>query len=384
MRVTMTVNGEPRQADDVWEGESLLYVLRERMGLPGSKNACEQGECGSCTVYLDGVPVCACLVAAGQAEGREVVTVEGLARRRAACTRCSRRSSRPAPSSAASARPGSSSPPTTCSAHVAGPRATPRSARRWPATCAAAPATRRSSTPCTSPPTGSARAGARAMTTATARPTTVIEGCAVVTMDADRTEHAAGHVVVDGNRITAVGAGPAPRPSRAPASSTARAAWLTPGLVNTHHHLYQWVTRGLAVDATLFEWLTTLYPVWARHRRACRATSAPAARWPGSPAPAARRAPTTTTSSPASGGDLLGAEIEAARAVGLRFHPTRGSMDLGREPGRAAARRRRRGPRRDPRRHRGRRRPLARPVARLDAAGRASRPARRSRSPASC
>ncbi|MFJ6985494.1 MULTISPECIES: (2Fe-2S)-binding protein [unclassified Streptomyces] len=86
MRVTFTVNGRPQEADDVWEGESLLYVLRERLGLPGSKNACEQGECGSCTVRLDGVPVCSCLVAAGQAEGREVVTVEGLAdlaRRRA-------------------------------------------------------------------------------------------------------------------------------------------------------------------------------------------------------------------------------------------------------------------------------------------------------------
>ncbi|MCS0635409.1 (2Fe-2S)-binding protein [Streptomyces sp. LP05-1] len=79
MRVTFTVNGRRQEADDVWEGESLLYVLRERMGLPGSKNACEQGECGSCTVRLDGVPVCSCLVAAGQAEGREVVTVEGLA-----------------------------------------------------------------------------------------------------------------------------------------------------------------------------------------------------------------------------------------------------------------------------------------------------------------
>jgi aerobic carbon-monoxide dehydrogenase small subunit len=79
MRVTATVNGQTRQADDVWEGESLLYVLRERLGLPGSKNACEQGECGSCTVYLDGVPVCACLVAAGQAAGRSIVTVEGLA-----------------------------------------------------------------------------------------------------------------------------------------------------------------------------------------------------------------------------------------------------------------------------------------------------------------
>ncbi|WP_338895399.1 (2Fe-2S)-binding protein [Streptomyces sp. TG1A-60] len=79
MRVNLTVNGRPQEADDVWEGESLLYVLRERLGLPGSKNACEQGECGSCTVRLDGLPVCSCLVAAGQVEGREVVTVEGLA-----------------------------------------------------------------------------------------------------------------------------------------------------------------------------------------------------------------------------------------------------------------------------------------------------------------
>jgi carbon-monoxide dehydrogenase small subunit len=79
MRVTMDVNGTRHQVEDFWEGESLLYVLRERLGLPGAKNACEQGECGSCTVYLDGLPVCACLVAAGQAQGREVRTVEGLA-----------------------------------------------------------------------------------------------------------------------------------------------------------------------------------------------------------------------------------------------------------------------------------------------------------------
>ena len=78
MRVTTTVNGEPYDVDDVWEGESLLYMLRERMGLPGSKNACEQGECGSCTVYVDGLPACACLVAAGQAQGHEIITVEGL------------------------------------------------------------------------------------------------------------------------------------------------------------------------------------------------------------------------------------------------------------------------------------------------------------------
>jgi carbon-monoxide dehydrogenase small subunit len=79
MRVRVTVNGVARTADDVWPGESLLFTLRERLGLPGTKNACEQGECGSCTVLMDGEPVCACLVAAPQAEGREVVTVEGLA-----------------------------------------------------------------------------------------------------------------------------------------------------------------------------------------------------------------------------------------------------------------------------------------------------------------
>jgi carbon-monoxide dehydrogenase small subunit len=80
VRVTLTVNGEERTADDVWPGESLLFTLRERLGLPGTKNACEQGECGSCTVLLDGQPVCACLVAAPQAQGRTVVTVEGIAR----------------------------------------------------------------------------------------------------------------------------------------------------------------------------------------------------------------------------------------------------------------------------------------------------------------
>ena len=78
MKVECTVNGARRVADDVWVGESLLYMLRERLGLYGSKNACEQGECGSCSVYLDGALVCACLVLAGQAGGREIVTVEGV------------------------------------------------------------------------------------------------------------------------------------------------------------------------------------------------------------------------------------------------------------------------------------------------------------------
>jgi len=77
VRGELTVNGERHEAD-VWAGESLLYVLRERLGLPGSKNACEQGECGSCSVLLDGKLVCACLVLAAQADGHELVTVEGL------------------------------------------------------------------------------------------------------------------------------------------------------------------------------------------------------------------------------------------------------------------------------------------------------------------
>ncbi len=78
MKIELKVNGEQREAD-VWEGESLLFALREKLGLPGSKNACEQGECGSCSVLLDGTLVCACLVLAVQADGHEVVTVEGLA-----------------------------------------------------------------------------------------------------------------------------------------------------------------------------------------------------------------------------------------------------------------------------------------------------------------
>jgi carbon-monoxide dehydrogenase small subunit len=79
MRLRFKVNGASQEVDDVWEGESLLYVLRERMAYPGSKNACEQGECGSCSVYLDGMLVCACLVLAAQAQDADVRTVEGLA-----------------------------------------------------------------------------------------------------------------------------------------------------------------------------------------------------------------------------------------------------------------------------------------------------------------
>ena len=91
---------------------------------------------------------------------------------------------------------------------------------------------------------------------------TVIQDCAIATMDPARTELSRGHVIVSGNRIETVGQGPAPEVTGARVVNGS-GCLLTPGLVNTHHHLYQWVTRGLAADATLFEWLSTLYPVWA-------------------------------------------------------------------------------------------------------------------------
>jgi cytosine/adenosine deaminase-related metal-dependent hydrolase len=164
--------------------------------------------------------------------------------------------------------------------------------------------------------------------------TTVIDGAHVVTMNAGREEHAGGHVVLEGNRITAVGPGSAAEAVRAGADRVVdgRGCLLTPGLVNTHHHLYQWVTRGLAVDETLFGWLTTLYPVWARiDERAVDVAARGGLAW------LARTGCTTSTDHhyvfPRGGGDLLAAEIEAARSVGLRFHPTRGSMDLGESDG---------------------------------------------------
>lgn len=164
--------------------------------------------------------------------------------------------------------------------------------------------------------------------------TLVIDGAAVVTMDDARTEHAGGHVVVSGERIEAVGAGRAPADVRARADRVVDAAGcvLTPGLVDTHQHLYQWATRGEATDATLFQWLTALYPVWAGlDEDTVQAAAAAALGW------LARTGCTTSTDHqylfPRDGGDVLGATVEAARRVGLRFHPTRGSMDLGARDG---------------------------------------------------
>ncbi|WP_406267068.1 8-oxoguanine deaminase [Nocardia sp. NBC_00881] len=163
-------------------------------------------------------------------------------------------------------------------------------------------------------------------------PVTIIEGCAIATVDAQRTEYRRGHVVVRGNRIAAVGAGQAPEPEPGARRFDGRGCLLTPGLVNTHHHLYQWITRGLAVDSSLFEWLTTLYPIWAGiDEDAVRVAAT------GALAALAGTGCTTTTDHhylfPREGGDLLGAEIAAAEEVGLRFHPCRGSMDLGASTG---------------------------------------------------
>ncbi|WP_281688880.1 8-oxoguanine deaminase [Pseudonocardia thermophila] len=157
----------------------------------------------------------------------------------------------------------------------------------------------------------------------------VIEGAYVVTVTGE--EYPDGHVVVDGNRITAVGAGPAPdRSGRTVVDG--RGCLLTPGFVNTHNHLFQWVTRGLAVDNTLFEWLTALYPVWAGLDEHAVHTSAS-----GALAQLALTGCTTASDHhylfPRDGGDVLGAGIRAAQEVGLRFHATRGSMDLGQSKG---------------------------------------------------
>ena len=159
---------------------------------------------------------------------------------------------------------------------------------------------------------------------------TVIEGCAIATVDDARREHASGHLVLDGDRIAAVGEGAAPATWRDRATTRIDGAGrlATPGLVNCHHHLYQFATRGYAQEATLFEWLVALYPVWANIDDATVAAAARAGL-----AALARSGCTTSTDHhyifPRHAGDLLAVEIDAARAIGLRFHPCRGAMDLG-------------------------------------------------------
>jgi cytosine/adenosine deaminase-related metal-dependent hydrolase len=158
----------------------------------------------------------------------------------------------------------------------------------------------------------------------------VIEGCHVATCDESANEYADGHVVFEGGWIVAVGPGAAPRLDADVIDG--RGCLATPGLINTHHHLYQWISRGIAQDATLFTWLTTLYPMWARlDEGMTRAAAGANLAWMALSG--------CTTSSdhhyvfPVDGGDLLEAEIDAARHIGLRFHPARGSMDLGESDG---------------------------------------------------
>ncbi|MDT0305763.1 8-oxoguanine deaminase [Streptomyces sp. DSM 44917] len=170
------------------------------------------------------------------------------------------------------------------------------------------------------------------MTAATAR-RIVIENCAIATVDAEGTEHAEGHLVVAGNRIESVGPGPAPRDLPGVARRVDAAGHLaTPGLVNTHHHFYQWLTRGLAQNCNLFDWLVTLYPIWARIDEPMVHAAAR-----GSLAMMARGGVTTAMDHhyvfPRGAGDLLGAEIRAARELGVRFTATRGSMDRGASDG---------------------------------------------------
>ena len=353
MRLNTTVNGEARQVDDVWEGESLLYVLRERLGLPGSKNACEQGECGSCTVYLDGVTVCACLVAAGQAEGREVRTVEGLAGRAdarrdpAGLHRCRRGAVR-----LLHARPDRGHP-RPARAAVRTPR-WPRSARRWPATCAGAPATSRSSRRSRRPPRPGPGRERRMI---------VLEGGHVATVDAAGTEYPSGHVVIDGNALVAVGPGPAPDELRDGAQRVdATGCLVTPG-PGEHPPpplpvADPRVRRGQHPVRLADRAVPDLGPA-GRRRGARRRLGQPGLA--GAVRVQHQHRPPLRVSRNAA--DLLDATIEAALEIGVRFHPCRGSMDLGSVRRRAAAGRGGRGPGGDPDRHRGGHRPLARPVA---------------------
>ena len=159
----------------------------------------------------------------------------------------------------------------------------------------------------------------------------VIDGCAIATVDDADQEYTRGHLVIRDGRIDVVADGPAPAVDGA-RRVDGSGCLATPGLINVHHHLYQWITRGYAQDGTLFEWLTTLYPVW-RHLDADLEYHAARAAL----ASLALSGCTTTTDHhyvfPRDGGDLFAAEVAAARQIGLRFHPCRGSMDLGQSRG---------------------------------------------------
>jgi cytosine/adenosine deaminase-related metal-dependent hydrolase len=162
---------------------------------------------------------------------------------------------------------------------------------------------------------------------------TVIENAYIATVDSVDTEHERGHVVIDGTRIVAVGAGDAPSALLAGATRVDGTGHLvTPGLVNTHHHLYQWLTRGIAQDSILFDWLVALYPSWSRIDEDLVRDGAA-----GAMAVLARSGCTTVADHhyvfPQGSGDILGGIIDSATDIGLRLHATRGSMDLGSSQG---------------------------------------------------
>jgi cytosine/adenosine deaminase-related metal-dependent hydrolase len=162
---------------------------------------------------------------------------------------------------------------------------------------------------------------------------TVIENASVATVDSFDTQYDRGHVVIDGTRIVAVGEGDAPTELLVGARRVnGTGHLLTPGLVNTHHHLYQWLTRGIAQDAILFDWLVALYPSWSRIDADLVRDGAA-----GAMAVLARSGCTTVADHhyvfPHDGGDILGGIIESATDIGLRLHATRGSMDLGASEG---------------------------------------------------
>lgn len=161
---------------------------------------------------------------------------------------------------------------------------------------------------------------------------TVIDGAAVSTVDPNGTEHATGHVIVNDGVIEAVGAGAAPDLGEVDRRVDARGCLVTPGLINTHHHLYQWATRGLAQQSNLFNWLVTLYPIWAGIDEEITHAAATAG--------LTRLARTGCTTAadhhyvfPRDGGDVLAAVVNAATNVGIRLHAVRGSMDRGRSQG---------------------------------------------------
>ncbi|HVV13761.1 8-oxoguanine deaminase [Amycolatopsis sp.] len=157
---------------------------------------------------------------------------------------------------------------------------------------------------------------------------TVLEHAAISTVDEHGTEFRDGHVVIEDGRIVAVGEGRAEGDARIDATG----CLVTPGLINTHHHLYQWATRGLAVDSTLYQWLVTLYPVWRRLDTDITHAAASAG--------LARLALTGCTTVadhhyvfPRRGGDQVAALVAAAHRIGVRAHLVRGSMDRGESAG---------------------------------------------------